>query len=87
MAGDKLTVEILLYSMIFVNNQAADKFCLHWTKDVVHGMFVYQGVEFRVPDLPDTHCFVADIAENPDAETRKEYPVRVQILIAKKGEG
>lgn len=84
--SDKLTIEILLYSMAFRTNKAADQFCLHWTTDVVHGRFVYQDQEFIVPELPTTHCFVADISENFEKETKLEFPVRVQILVAKKGD-
>lgn len=76
-----LDIEILLYSLSFVDNKTAEKFCHHWTTDVVHGRFVYQGQEFVVPELPQGHQFVADIGESKNPR----FPVKVDILIAKKG--
>ena len=63
-----MVIEILLYSLAFKDDKSADKFCKHWTTDVVHGRFVYQGKEFIVPELPEGHRFIADIAPN-HAET------------------
>jgi len=85
MESDRLVIEMLLYSLAFKDSKSADLFCYHWTKDVVHGRFLYQGKEFVVPELPQGHQFVADIEQNTNPVTMKDFPVQVNILVAKKG--